>query len=174
MTVRLQQFCNPTDRMHQAMYPIEKVVMRYAIALASGLFLTMTVFLLGGQPALANDYRSAAPASAEVYLITPQDGEVVTSPFTVKFGLKEMGVAPAGVDQSGTGHHHLLIDLAELPKMDESLPATDHIKHFGGGQTETTLALSPGEHTLQLLLANYVHVPHDPPVLSESITVTVK
>ena len=148
--------------------------MKRAIALASWLLLMVTVMLSTGEAALADDYRSSAPTNAEVYLITPEDGDVVTSPFAVKFGLKEMGVAPAGVDKSGTGHHHLLIDLAELPKLDESLPATDSIKHFGGGQTETLLTLSPGEHTLQLLLANYVHVPHDPPVVSEPITITVK
>ena len=148
--------------------------MKRAIALASWLVLMVAVMLSTGEAALADDYRSSAPANAEVYLITPRDGDVVTSPFAVKFGLKAMGVAPAGVDKSGTGHHHLLIDLAELPKLDESLPATDYIKHFGGGQTETLLTLSPGEHTLQLLLANYVHVPHDPPVVSEPITITVK
>ncbi|MEM9118050.1 MAG: DUF4399 domain-containing protein [Cyanobacteria bacterium P01_F01_bin.56] len=134
----------------------------------------MTALFSYGQPARANEYRSSAPDNAEVYLITPQDGDILTSPFAVKFGLKAMGVAPAGIDKSGTGHHHLFVDLANLPDFDESLPATEHIKHFGGGQTETTLALPPGEHTLQLLLANYVHVPHDPPVLSEPVTVTVK
>ncbi|NEQ43448.1 MAG: DUF4399 domain-containing protein [Leptolyngbya sp. SIOISBB] len=148
--------------------------MRRAIALGSWLVIVVSVLFCSGQPALANDYRSPAPANAEVYLITPQDGDIVTSPLTVKFGLKEMGIAPAGVDKAATGHHHLLIDLAELPDFEESLPATENIKHFGGGQTEITLALPPGEHTLQLLLANYVHVPHDPPVLSAPITVTVK
>lgn len=148
--------------------------MRRAIALGSWLVVMVTVLFGSAQPALADDYRSPAPANAEVYLIAPQDGDVLTSPLTIKFGLKEMGIAPAGFDKTGTGHHHLLIDLAELPDLAESLPATEHIKHFGGGQTETILALPPGEHTLRLLLANYVHVPHDPPVLSEPITVTVK
>ena len=124
--------------------------------------------------AWANEYASKSPEGAAVYLISPQDGETVPSTFTVKFGLSGMGVAPAGIDKAGTGHHHLLVDLETLPKLDESLAVTDHIKHFGGGQTETTLTLPPGEHTLQLLLANYVHIPHDPPVMSDAITITVE
>ena len=83
-------------------------------------------------------------------------------------------ISPAGVEKLGTGHHHLLIDLAELPDLDTSLQATDQIKHFGGGQTETTLDLTPGEHTLQLVLGNYTHVPHDNTVISEKIKVTVE
>ena len=117
---------------------------------------------------------SKAPESATAYIISPADGATVSSPVTVKFGLSGMGIAPAGVNKDNTGHHHLLVDLAELPDLSQPLAATKHIKHFGGGQTETTLALSPGEHTLQLLLANYTHVPHQPPVLSESITITVE
>ncbi|HEY9887218.1 MAG TPA: DUF4399 domain-containing protein [Candidatus Obscuribacterales bacterium] len=128
----------------------------------------------GAAAIAANDYRSAAPADAAVYFITPQDGDTVPPTFTVKFGLTGMGVAPAGVDKDGTGHHHLLIDVKGLPTLDESLPATDHIKHFGGGQTEATVTLAPGEHTLQLLLANYVHIPHEPVVASAPITITVE
>ena len=85
-----------------------------------------------------------------------------------------MGVAPAGVEFSGTGHHHLLIDLAELPAMDQPLPASGQLKHFGKGQTETSLDLAPGVHSLQLLLGNHLHVPHQAPVLSEKITITVR
>ena len=85
-----------------------------------------------------------------------------------------MGVAPAGADLKNTGHHHLLIDVNELPDMAKPLPATTEVKHFGGGQTETLLTLTPGTHTLQLLLGNHVHIPHDPPVLSKKITITVK
>lgn len=117
---------------------------------------------------------SKAPDGAKVYFIEPVDGATVATTFTVKFGLAGMGVAPAGVDKENTGHHHILINLDELPDMTKPLPATDQIKHFGGGQTETTLTLEPGEHTLQLLLGNYVHIPHDTPVMSEKITVTVK
>lgn len=120
--------------------------------------------------------RTAAPADARVYFITPNDGEAVTSPVTVRFGLEGMGVAPAGVDQDKTGHHHLLVDVDEsnMPAMDQPLPTTDHVVHFGGGQTEVSIELEPGEHTLQLLLGDHRHVPHDPPVKSDRITVTVE
>ena len=117
---------------------------------------------------------STSPAGAEVYFIEPQDGATVGSTFTVKFGLSGMGVAPAGTDRDNTGHHHILIDLDELPDMTKPLPASDNIVHFGGGQTETELTLPPGEHTLQLLLGNHLHIPHDKPVISEKITITVK
>jgi hypothetical protein len=118
--------------------------------------------------------RTAAPEGASVYFITPNDGATVDQTFTVKFGLKGMGVAPAGIDVPETGHHHLLIDTETLPDMSQTLPATDNIRHFGKGQTETELTLKPGKHTLQLLLGDKNHVPHNPPVLSEKITVTVK
>ncbi len=117
---------------------------------------------------------STSPSGAKVYFIEPQDGATVGSTFTVKFGLSGMGVAPAGTDRDNTGHHHILIDLDELPDMTKPLPASDNIVHFGGGQTETELTLPPGEHTLQLLLGNHLHIPHDKPVISEKITVTVK
>ncbi len=117
---------------------------------------------------------SKAPEGAKVYFIEPADGAMVSSTFTVKFGLSGMGVAPAGVDKENTGHHHILINMDELPDMSLPLPANDQVKHFGGGQTETTLTLEPGEHTLQLLLGNHLHIPHDEPVLSDKITVTVK
>ena len=148
--------------------------MKRAIAIASGLLIVLASLVLNVAPVWANESRSTAPEGATVYLITPQDGDVVSSPFTVKFGLSGMGVAPAGVEKLGTGHHHLLIDLAELPDLDTSLQATDQIKHFGGGQTETIISLPPGEHTLQLLLANYIHVPYNPPVVSETVTITVE
>lgn len=119
--------------------------------------------------------RSPAPESASLYIISPADGETVSSPVTVKFGLTGMGVAPAGVDRADTGHHHLLIDLGdgEMPALDAPLPSTDRIVHFGGGQTEVTIELAPGEHTLQLLLGDHRHVPHDPAVISERITIRV-
>ena len=97
--------------------------------------------------------------------MSPADGATVTSPVTVRFGLEEMGVAPAGVDKINTGHHHLLIDVAEMPPLDMPLPTTDQIRHFGGGQTEVQLDLEPGEHTLQLVLGDYLHIPHDPPLM---------
>ncbi|WP_375170308.1 DUF4399 domain-containing protein [Marinobacter sp.] len=134
----------------------------------------LSAVVLAPVAALADGHMSAAPANAEVYFVQPMDGDTVQSPFTVVFGLRNMGVAPAGIDKDGTGHHHLLID-TELPSdMSQPLPATDQVKHFGGGQTETELELPAGEHTLQLLLGNHAHVPHSEPVVSERITITVE
>jgi hypothetical protein len=118
--------------------------------------------------------RMAAPAGAEVYFIAPQNGAKLHSPVTVKFGLKGMGIAPAGVKFDNTGHHHLLVDtdVSEL-KLDAPMPATDKIVHFGKGQTETTLTLTPGKHTLQLIFADYLHQSFDPPLTSKKITITV-
>lgn len=118
--------------------------------------------------------RTAATAGAELYFIAPADGAVVEKTFTVRFGLKGMGVAPAGVTTDKTGHHHLLIDVTDLPPMDQPLPNDETHKHFGGGQTETTLTLPPGKHTLQLVLGDALHIPFNPPILSPKITVTVK
>lgn len=117
---------------------------------------------------------SQAPEGAQVYIVSPKNGEVVSSTFDVVFGLAGMGVAPAGIDMENTGHHHILIDLTEMPDMSMPLPTTENIVHFGTGQTQTTLTLSPGTHTLQLLLGNHLHVPHAQPVLSEKITITVE
>jgi len=124
--------------------------------------------------AMAAD-RLTTPAGAEVYFIAPHDGAKVHSPFTVSFGLKGMGIAPAGVKFDNTGHHHLLVDtdLSEV-KLDAPMPATDKILHFGKGQTETTLTLAPGKHTLQLVFAGYLHQSFDPPLHSKKITITVE
>jgi hypothetical protein len=118
--------------------------------------------------------RTAAPAGAEVYFIAPHNGAKLHSPVTIRFGLKGMGIAPAGIKFDNTGHHHLLIDtdLSEL-KLDAPMPATDKIVHFGKGQTETTLTLPPGKHTLQLVFADYLHQSFDPPLTSKKITITV-
>ena len=116
----------------------------------------------------------ATASDKSVYFIEPANGDELTSPITIKFGLKGMGIAPAGVQKDNTGHHHLLINLSELPDMTQPLPATDQIKHFGGGQTETELSLPKGTYTLQLLLGDYAHRPHDKPIISEKITITVK
>ncbi|WP_444997650.1 DUF4399 domain-containing protein [Aliikangiella sp. IMCC44359] len=113
-----------------------------------------------------------SPDNAKVYIISPKDGGEVESTFTVKFGLSGMGVAPAGVDKPNTGHHHLIIDGKELPKA--GVPMGGNVKHFGGGQTETTITLPKGKHTLQLILGDKFHIPHDPMVVSKKITVTVK
>jgi hypothetical protein len=128
--------------------------------------------LLVSGAATAGD-RTPSPPGAIVYIVSPADGATVSSPVTVVFGLKGMGVAPAGTEMEKTGHHHLIID-APLPAMDDPIPADDNHKHFGGGQTETTIELPPGEHTLQLLLGDLNHVPHDPPVTSDRITITVE
>ncbi|MEZ5560261.1 MAG: DUF4399 domain-containing protein [Pseudomonadales bacterium] len=116
---------------------------------------------------------SPSPAGAKVYFISPADGDVVGTTFTVRFGLSGMGVAPAGVDVANTGHHHLLINAPDDLDFTKPLPASDQVRHFGGGQTETQLTLEPGTYKLQLVLGNYLHIPHDPPVVSEPITVTV-
>ena len=117
--------------------------------------------------------RSSAPADAKVYLIAPKNGAQVHSPVLVQFGLKGMGIAPAGVKFDNTGHHHLLIDTDAPADLAAPLPANEHVVHFGKGQTETTLTLAPGKHTLQLLFADQNHVPHNPPLLSPKITITV-
>lgn len=125
-------------------------------------------------PMLASGYRKvAAPAGAAVYFINLKDGDMVTSPVLVQFGLRGMGVAPAGIEKENTGHHHLLVDVAELD-VNNALAMSDNIRHFGAGQTEVRIELKPGVHTLQLLLADQNHIPHHPVVMSERITVTVR
>jgi hypothetical protein len=116
---------------------------------------------------------SESADGAEVFIIEPLEGAVVKSPFTVKFGIRNMTVAKAGDQTEFSGHHHLLINLDELPNLSAPIPATDQIIHFGGAQTETSIALSPGKHTLQLLLGNYAHIPHNKPILSKKLNVTV-
>ena len=124
--------------------------------------------------ALTAHGATPAPKIAEVDIISPAHGEVVSSPVTVKFGLSNMGVAPAGVDKANTGHHHLLINLSDPPALDKPLPADKQHVHFGGGQTQTVLQLPPGEHTLQLLMGDMNHIPHSPPVLSDKISIVVQ
>jgi hypothetical protein len=118
--------------------------------------------------------RTAAPANASVYLISPANGATVKGPqVTVVFGLKGMGISPAGMKMDNTGHHHLLID-SELPAdLSQPIPANDNSVHFGKGQTETTVTLKPGKHTLQLLLGDHLHVPFNPVLASDKITITV-
>ena len=122
--------------------------------------------------ALAQDL-TPSPDGATTYIVSPADGERVTGPVTVVFGLRGMGVAPAGSETENTGHHHLLIN-TELPPLDEPIPADDNHVHFGGGQTEVQLDLAPGEHSLQLLVGDLNHIPHDPPIMSEVVTITVE
>jgi hypothetical protein len=118
--------------------------------------------------------RSEAPAGVELYFISPKDGDTVGEDVLVRFGLRGMGVAPAGVSREKTGHHHLLIDVDGLPPLDRPIPADAQHVHFGGGQTETAIKLAPGKHTLQLDLADALHMQFDPPIVSKKITITVK
>lgn len=141
-----------------------------------GALLVGALAMLGG-PVLATAEaqemaRSESAEGAQAYIISPQDGEIVGKTFKVKFGLTGMGVAPAGVDVKHTGHHHLLVDKETLPEMGQ--PMGGDVIHFGGGQTETTLTLEPGQHTLQLILGDKNHIPHQPVVLSKKITIMVK
>ncbi|MFZ0256505.1 MAG: DUF4399 domain-containing protein [Gammaproteobacteria bacterium] len=137
------------------------------------------VIAVGGLMVLAASLVLAdatpAPANAYVYIGWPNDGEELEAnkPFRVWFGLRHMGVAPAGVKHANTGHHHLLID-TDLPPLDEEIPSDRNHLHFGGGETETLLELPPGKHTLQLLLADDNHRPHKPAVYSKKITVYAK
>jgi Domain of unknown function (DUF4399) len=117
--------------------------------------------------------RSTAPAGARLYFITPADGATVKSPVRIEFGLDGMDVVPAGTVAPMSGHHHVIID-AELPPMNLPIPADEHNVHFGDGRTATELPLEPGQHTLQLLLGDHLHIPHQPPVTSEKITITVE
>ena len=117
--------------------------------------------------------RTPAPSGASAYIIEPTDGAVVSNPVRVVFGLKGIGVVPAGIERADAGHHHLLID-TELPPLGLPIPANENHVHFGGGQTETTVTLAPGRHRLQLLLGDHLHVPHDPPVMSEVVTIEVQ
>lgn len=115
-----------------------------------------------------------APENAYLYIGWPNDGEVVRSRrFRVWFGLRQMGVAPAGIKKPNTGHHHLIVD-APLPPFDEEVPNDRNHLHFGAGQTETFIELPPGKHTLQLIFADFEHFPHNPPVYSRQKTITVK
>lgn len=135
---------------------------------------TAAVRMTASTQTLAGGYRKVpAPAGAAAYFVNLKNGDVVSSPLLVQFGLRGLGVAPAGIEKDNTGHHHLLIDVAEVD-VNNALPATDNIRHFGGGQTEARIELKPGTHTLQLLLGDHNHIPHFPAVLSERITVTVK
>ena len=136
------------------------------------MFVVTAALALAATVVWAQD-RTPSPAGAEVYIISPKNGAKVSSPFVVEFGLKGMGVAPAGVKIENTGHHHLLIDTDAPADLNAPLPSSDKVMHFGKGQTQTTLPLPPGKHTLQLLLGDNGHVPHNPPVISKKITVTV-
>jgi hypothetical protein len=140
----------------------------------SALRRSLLIAALVGIPAMALS-ETAAPPGASVYIISPKDGDAVSSPFKVQFGLTGMGVAPAGVEKPKTGHHHLIID-ATLSAEELKQPIAGDAKHvhFGGGQTEAMVTLPLGQHTLQLVLGDWSHVPFDPPIMSPVVTVTVK
>ena len=117
------------------------------------------------------------PDHARVYFENLEDGQIVTSPFKVKFGIKGFGITPAGTKgkiRHTAGHHHLLVNVEKLPDLDSPIPRDEKHLHFDLGETETTLNLPPGKHTLQLLLGDEDHEPQDPPLISEKITITVE
>lgn len=119
--------------------------------------------------------QTPSPPGASVYFINLKDGDTVTSPFKVQFGLIGMGIAPAGIEKPGTGHHHLIIDTTlSDDQLKAPIPSDGQHLHFGGGQTEAMVTLPPGTHTLQLVLGDWSYVPHGPPVMSQVIKVTVK
>jgi hypothetical protein len=134
------------------------------------LLLSFSLFFANGLIAL--EYSKGAPA-AEVYFIAPKNDDIVSGEVVVKFGLQNFGVSPAGLNVNGTGHHHLIID-ADLPNLSQPIQADKNHVHFGKGQTEVKLELEPGTHTLQLLLGDYRHIPHRPPIYSNKITIVVE
>lgn len=145
-------------------------IQRRSLSLAFGLVLAAGIAAVASYAELP---RTASTEGAKLYFISPKNGETLSGSVVVRFGLTGMGVAPAGVANPGTGHHHLIVD-APLPPLNLPIPKDANHLHFGSGQTETVLALAPGEHTLQLVLADTNHVPHEPPVVSEQIRITVK
>ena len=144
------------------------------IPLIAGLLLSAGTSATMAQDA-PESMRTPAPEGAEVYIQSPADGETVTSPVTIRFGLRGLGVAPAGIQFPASGHHHVLIDVGEddMPSFDLPLPTTDQVVHFGLGQTEAVISMEPGQHTLQLVVGDHLHTPHLPPIVSEVIFVTV-
>ena len=125
-------------------------------------------------PVVLGTYNKVAAVSGtSLYFINLKNGDTVASPVNVQFGLRGMGIAPAGIEKPATGHHHLLVDVAEL-NVNEGIPVSDNHRHFGAGQTEASVALTPGVHTLQLVLGDQNHIPHHPVVMSDRITITVK
>jgi hypothetical protein len=119
------------------------------------------------------DLRSPSAEGSEIFFVNVSDGDTVSSPFQIEFGLEGMDVVPAGTEQEFSGHHHLLINQEELPSLNMPIPADSVHVHYGKGQTSAELSLPTGKHTLQVILGNHLHIPHDPPVVSEKITITV-
>jgi uncharacterized protein DUF4399 len=137
--------------------------------------IVLSIVLLASTATFAVSGETPAPSDAKVYFIDLKDGDTVTSPVTIRFGLTGMGIAPAGTEIPNTGHHHLIIDdKIEGEALNEAIPMDEKHLHFGKGQTEAAVTLPKGQHTLQLVLGDWTHVPHKPPVMSERITVTVE
>lgn len=135
---------------------------------------TIAVLLFALSCGAAVAGSTPSPPGAYVYIGWPTNGQVLPArPFRVWFGLRNMGVAPKDVKFPNTGHHHLLID-TDLPPFDQEIPSDRNHRHFGAGETETLLDLPPGKHTLQLLMGDDKHMPHNPPVYSKKITITIK
>ena len=124
-------------------------------------------------PGVSTIPRTSSPEGARVFFITPADGDTLTNPITVEFGIEGMAVTRAGDNAPNSGHHHLLVDVG-LPDLGLPIPADENHIHFGDGSTSTELTLEPGSHSLQLLLGDHLHIPHEPPVLSESINIVVE
>jgi hypothetical protein len=129
-------------------------------------FLYLLIFVLCSSSAFSSDIK--------LYFIEPKDGATVNGPVKIVFGLSGMGVAPAGIDFPNTGHHHLLVDIENLPDLTKPIPANKNHIHFGKGQTEVLIDLPKGKRSLQLLLGNYLHVPHKKPVISDKIYIYVE
>ena len=111
-------------------------------------------------------------ANPKVYFINLEDGDRVESPFLIQFGLSDMGIAPAGTDRANTGHHHLLINVNDID-LSKPIPSSSNHNHFGGGQTESLVDLMPGDYSIQLVLGDMTHTPHNPPIISQRINITV-
>lgn len=148
--------------------------MRENIMKASIRLLIVPLLLIG---TLSTAFAHSPPSEAKVFFANLEDGAVVSSPLRIEFGIQGYGITPAGTKgkiRHTAGHHHLLLDAAGLPSMDEPIPEDSHHLHFDQGETETVLELSPGKHTLQLLLGDEEHEPQAPPLYSDKITVTVE
>ena len=134
-------------------------------------FLFFTILLsLTGMVQSSEPQQDIPP---KLYIISPADGSTLKNPIKIIFGLSGMGVAPAGVEMANTGHHHLLIDLNTLPDKNLPIPSDEKHRHFGAGQTETSINLTPGTHTLQLMLGDHYHMQHEKTVVSKKITISV-
>lgn len=143
------------------------------LVVAAVLGLALPLVASSQAPATAALPRTKSPAGAKAWIVSPANGATVKGPVKVVFGLTGMGVAPAGITFENAGHHHLLVDSPLPDNLGMPLPATEKIVHFGKGQTETTLTLPPGKHTLQLVLGDHLHIPFDPVVASDVVTITV-